>query len=61
MKQRRGKQESNFRQQAEESEEKISKIQKAHYIEIRNIKNLAIQYAIDYFKSKSEALNKIFN
>ena len=29
-------------------------------IEIRNIKNLSIQYAIEYFKQKSIDLNKIF-
>lgn len=35
-------------------------MQKAHNVELRKIKNLSIQYAIEYFKSKSKDLNEIF-
>ncbi|CDW81702.1 UNKNOWN [Stylonychia lemnae] len=42
------------------TQDKINKIKQAHIVEIRNIKNLSVQYAIDYFKQKSEDLNKIF-
>eukprot|EP00347_Sterkiella_histriomuscorum_P019503 403341380 len=40
--------------------DRITKMQKAHLVEIKNIKNLSVQYAIDYFKQKSSDLNKIF-
>ena len=40
--------------------DRINKIEKAHQIEIRNIRNLSITYAIEYFKTKSVDLNKIF-
>ena len=46
--------------QIQYAEEKIMKMQKVHQMEMRNIKNMSVQYAIEYFKTKSQDLNKIF-
>ena len=39
----------------------IENMQKAHDIEIRNVKNVAKNYAIEFFKTKAEDVNKIFS
>lgn len=36
-------------------------MQRAHDIELRNIKTLAKNYAIEYFKTKGQELTQIFS
>ena len=41
-------------------ENKIERIQRAHEVELRNIKLLAKNYCIEYFKTKANELTNIF-
>ena len=46
--------------QKQEMQNQLLKLQRAHEIEMRNIKILAKTYAVEYFKSKGSELTTIF-
>ena len=50
----------NYQKDIKTLQSRVEKIKQSHELEKKNIKNIALTYAIDYFKKKTKDLIQLF-